>query len=142
KIRVLALFWALIEVHPQVVLSVVVLVGAVAVAHGVLTLGTLVAFVSLFLLLVWPIESLGWILAQAQEADTAAERIYEVLDTPPAIVDRPGVRPVSIPEGRLRLEGVDFRYPGSSKPVLRGVHLDVAPGETVALVGATGSGKT
>jgi len=142
KIRVLALFWALIEVHPQAVLGVVVLVGAVAVAHGTLTLGTLVAFVSLFLLLVWPIESLGWILAQAQEADTAAERIYEVLDVPPSVTDRPGTRPVSITEGRLRFEGVGFRYPGSAEPVLHGIDLEVAPGETVALVGATGSGKT
>ena len=142
KIRVLALFWALIEVHPQAVLGVVVLVGAVAVAHGTLTLGTLVAFVSLFLLLVWPIESLGWILAQAQEADTAAERIYEVLDVPPSVTDRPDTRPVSITEGRLRFEGVGFRYPGAAEPVLHGIDLDVAPGETVALVGATGSGKT
>jgi ATP-binding cassette, subfamily B, bacterial len=142
KIRVLALFWALIEVHPQAVLGVVVLVGAVAVAHGTLTLGTLVAFVSLFLLLVWPIESLGWILAQAQEADTAAERIYEVLDVPPSVTDRPDTRPVSITEGRLRFEGVGFRYPGAAEPVLHGVDLEVAPGETVALVGATGSGKT
>jgi len=142
KIRVLALFWALIEVHPQLVLSVIVLFGAVAVAHGALTLGTLVAFVSLFLLLVWPIESLGWILAQAQEADTAAERIYEVLDTPPTVTDRPGVRPVSISEGRLRFERVGFHYPGSARPVLQDVELEIAPGETVALVGATGSGKT
>jgi len=142
KIRVLALFWALIEVHPQAVLGVVVLVGAVAVAHGTLTLGTLVAFVSLFLLLVWPIESLGWILAQAQEADTAAERIYEVLDVPPSVTDRPDTRPVSITEGRLRFEGVGFRYPGAAEPVLHGIDLEVAPGETVALVGATGSGKT
>jgi ATP-binding cassette subfamily B protein len=142
KIRVLALFWALVEVHPQVVLSVVVLGGAVAVAHGALTLGTLVAFVSLFLLLVWPIESLGWILAQAQEADTAAERIYEVLDVDPTITDRPGARAVSITDGRLRFDSVGFRYPGSARPVLHGVDLEVLPGETVALVGATGSGKT
>ena len=142
KIRVLALFWALVEVHPQAVLGIVILAGAAAVAHGALTLGGLVAFVSLFLLLVWPIESLGWILAQAQEADTAAERVYEVLDTPPTVTDRPGVRPVSIQDGRLRFERVGFRYPGAAEPVLREVELDIAPGETVALVGATGSGKT
>ena len=142
KIKVLALFWVVVEVHPQVVLSVVVLGGATAVANGALTLGTLVAFVSLFLLLVWPIESLGWILAQAQEADTAAERVYEVLDTAPTVTDRTGVRPVSIREGRLRFEGVGFRYPASAAAVLHGIDLEVAPGETVALVGATGSGKT
>jgi ATP-binding cassette, subfamily B, bacterial len=147
KVRILALFWALIEVHPQVVLAGVVLVGSVAVAHGALTLGGLVAFVSLFLLLVWPIESLGWILAQAQEADTAAQRIFEVFDTPPSIVDRDEPSAVvpggeSTMEGRLRFAGVDFAYPDSEAAVLRSVELDVAPGETVALVGATGSGKT
>jgi ATP-binding cassette, subfamily B, bacterial len=142
KIRILALFWALIEVHPQLVLTAIVLIGAAAVAHGALTLGGLVAFVSLFLLLVWPIESLGWILAQAQEADTAAQRVYEVLDTPPSIVDRPGATALAGVEGRLRFDGVTFAYPGAAEPVLRDVTLEIAPGETVALVGATGSGKT
>jgi ATP-binding cassette subfamily B protein len=141
KIRVLALFLAVIEVHPQLVLGLVVLVGAAAVAHGALTLGGLVAFVSLFLLLVWPIESLGWILAQAQEADTAAGRVYQVLDTVPSIVDGAGRAPVAV-AGWLRFEGVGFGYPGSAEPVLRDVWLDLVPGETVAVVGATGSGKT
>ena len=142
KIRVLAYFWALLEVHPQVVLAVVVLGGSVAVAQGALTLGGLVAFVSLFLLLQWPIISLGWLVAQAQEAETAAERVYEVLDTPPTVLDRPGVRPVSTVTGRLRFERVGFGYPGADRPVLHDLTLEVAPGETVAVVGATGSGKT
>ena len=142
KIRILAMFWALIEVHPQVVLALVVLIGSMAVANGALTLGGLVAFLALFLLLVWPIESLGWILAQAQEADTAAQRIYEVLDTPPSILDPAAPDRPSTSDGRLRFEGVGFTYPGAGAPVLRDIWLDVAPGETVALVGATGSGKT
>ena len=142
KVTVLAYFWAVLEIFPQVLLALVTLGGAIAVAHGAITLGGLVAFVALLLMLQWPIDSLGWLAAQAQEAETAAERVYEVLATPSAVLDRDGVRPLPSVAGRLRLEGVAFRYPGADRDVLHDVTLDIEPGETVALVGATGSGKT
>jgi ATP-binding cassette, subfamily B, bacterial len=107
-----------------------------------LTLGGLVAFVSYLLILVFPIEALGWILAMAQEAETAAGRVWEVFDTPPLIADRPGARALGRAEGEVRLEGVRFRYPNSDRLVLDGVDLVIEPGETLALVGATGAGKT
>jgi ATP-binding cassette subfamily B protein len=148
-IRLRARFWTLLDAIPNLALAVMLGVGAFAVAHGLLSLGGLIAFLSLQILLVWPIEALGWILAISQEAATAAERVCEVFDTPVEIADpppgEPGARgPVVLarPEGRLRLEGVGFHYPGSQDQVLHDVHLEVEPGETVALVGATGSGKT
>ncbi len=142
KVRLQARFWALLDLIPNLTLAVVLLAGALAVQSDRLSVGGLIAFMALMLLLVWPVEALGWILATGQEAMTAADRLYEVLDTRPEIVDRPGARPLARPGGRVRFDGVGFRYPGSATPVLSDVNLTIEPGETVAVVGATGSGKT
>lgn len=141
KIRTLGIFWAILEGHPQVVLAGVTVGGVYAVAHGALSVGELVAFVTLFLRLIWPIIALGWLLALAEESASACRRIYEVLDTEPTIVDPSA--PVPAEEGTtLRFEGVHFHFDGADEDVLRGVDLDIAAGETMALVGAVGSGKT
>jgi len=142
SVRVMAHFWGTLDVVPNVTLAAVLLGGAYAVGDGSLSLGGLVAFISLVLMLVWPVEALGWILATAQEASTAATRIFEVLDTEPVIADRPNAKAVAKVEGRLRFEGVSFAYDGGRGPVLHDINLDLAPGETVAIVGATGCGKT
>ncbi|MFR9776762.1 ABC transporter ATP-binding protein [Micromonospora sp. MS34] len=144
KARLLARTAALFDLVPNLTLGVVLVAGAAAVARGVLTIGELVAFVSLQLMLVWPVQSLGWIIANGQEAATAADRIQDVLDTAPAIVDAPHAWTLDRRQvlGRLRFERVTFRYPGAGQPVLREIELTVEPGETLALVGATGCGKS
>ncbi len=141
KVRLSAKFWTFLEVIPNLAVVVVLLLGSIGVGRGALTPGELVAFITLLLSLVWPVASLGVILAMAQEAMTSAARILEIFDTEPAIVS--GTRVVDRPRGHLRFEHVDFAFPDSpGELVLSDVNLDLAPGETIALVGATGSGKT
>jgi ATP-binding cassette subfamily B protein len=140
KVRLSARFWTILEVIPNLAVVIVLLLGALGVGYDKLSVGTLVAFITLMLQLVWPVEALGFILAMAQEAMTAADRVNEIFDTEPTIVG--GERVLSNPSGHLRFEGVAFHFPDSEELVLHDLDLDIAPGETVAIVGATGSGKT
>ena len=142
KIRTLAGFWALLEGLPQLLLAGVAGGGVFAAAHGTLSAGQLVAFLTLYLRLIWPMIALGWLLALTQEAASAARRIFEVLDEQPSIVDRPLPKTPRSKERGLEFHQVRFRYPDADDDVLRGVELTIHDGETMALVGATGSGKT
>jgi ATP-binding cassette, subfamily B, bacterial len=142
KATIVARFWSLFDLIPSLTLGGVLLFGSLAVSRDSMSLGDLFAFVSLMLMLVWPIDSLGWILANGQEAMTAADRIYDVFDTEPSIVDNLGAVEVAATQGRLRFEHVGFTYAGATGPVLRDINLELTPGETLAIVGVTGSGKT
>ena len=141
--RLRARFFGLLGLAPKLVQGLVLLAGAYAVSHHSLSPGELVAFFSLLILLVWPVESLGEILSMAEEAATAAQRIYEVFDTPAKIADAPNaVDARDVGPAHVVFDNVSFTFPGAEQPVLRGVDLEIRPGETLALVGATGSGKT
>ncbi len=191
KNRTLAKLWTVIGSYPQIVLAGVSCFGVVAVAHGSLSKGDLVAFITLQLRLNWPLMALGWLIAGTEETIAATARLFEVFDTatditdPPVPLSLPGsradqphpdlrqpdqphpdqphsdlrqpepVRPRLDPAGprlglagprlnpaRLQFDSVSFRFPGAASDTLHDLHLDVAPGETMALVGPTGSGKT
>jgi ATP-binding cassette subfamily B protein len=141
KARLLGKFWAVLDLVPNAVIGLILVLGALAVQHHGLTLGGLVAFITLALQLVWPVEALGYVLASGEEAATAAQRILEIFDTRPAITS-PSAEVPDHGHGTLSFEGVRFSYPGGDREILRGVSLDVHPGETLVLTGATGCGKT
>lgn len=143
KARLLATIWAVIVTLPELAIGAALVLGAVQVADGELSAGTLVAFLSTALALRWPVDSIGFLLAMSQEAATATERYFEVMDEEPE-PDTP-VRAAPAADDGLRFAGVVFRYPDAdpdSPPTLDGVDLHIRPGESMALVGATGSGKT
>ncbi|MFF5017526.1 ABC transporter ATP-binding protein [Streptomyces sp. NPDC001165] len=161
KARLLATIWGVIVTLPEVAIGAALVLGAVRVADGDLSAGTLVAFLSTALALRWPVDSIGFLLAMSQEAATATERYFEVMDEVPEDGSEEGSEEGSedrsaaggprdsAPRGGaaqgLRFENVRFRYPDAppdSPPLLDHIYLHIRPGESMALVGATGSGKT
>ncbi|OPG10774.1 ABC transporter [Streptomyces sp. GKU 895] len=143
KARLLAAILTVIVTLPEVAIGAALVLGSVQVADGELSAGTLVAFLSTALALRWPIDSIGFLLAMSQDAASATERYFEVMDEAPeetSVVSATGAKGTG-----LQFHDVRFRYPDAapgSPPVLDRVDLHIRPGESMALVGATGSGKT
>ncbi len=136
-----ALYVPLISWIPLVAQGAVLLVGARMVTHGSLTVGGFVAFNLYLGMLVMPLRSLGMWVGQAQRATASGERIFQIMDEPEEIADRPGAVQLPPGGGDLRFDRVDFEYmPG--RPVLEDIDLAIPAGRTIALIGHTGSGKT
>ena len=133
-------FWTFLEVIPGLALVAVLTIGAFAAAQHHLTLGTLVAFITMMLSLIWPVAALGFLLSMTQDAMTAADRVSEIFDAPETIADGP--RRLEAPQGEVVFEDVSYRFPDAAEDVLHGVDLHVRAGETIGVVGGTGSGKT
>jgi ABC-type multidrug transport system fused ATPase/permease subunit len=159
--RLRGFYTPLLAALPQLSLAAILWYGGRLTVEGQITLGTLVAFNSYLVMLVWPLQSLGMLFGFAQRAAASAERVFEVIDRPPGIADRPGATPLpqlggprplaagapgaasARPRGaRIVFDDVSFRYGASGRPSLAHVTLQIEPGERVALVGGTGSGKS
>jgi ABC-type multidrug transport system fused ATPase/permease subunit len=136
-----ALYVPFISWVPLLAQGAVLLVGARMVTNGQLTIGGFVAFNLYLGMLVMPLRSLGMWVGQSQRATASGERIFQVIDEPEEIAERPEAVELPPGGGRLRFEDVVFEYL-EGRPVLDGVSLDVPAGRTIALIGQTGSGKT
>src|SRR6266568_425636 len=136
-----ALYVPFISWVPMLAQAAVLLVGARMVANGQLTVGGFIAFNLYLGMLIMPLRSLGMWIGQAQRATASGERIFQVMDEPEEVADRPGA--IELPEGggHLRFDRVGFEYM-DGRPVLEDIDLELAPGKTIALIGHTGSGKT
>lgn len=145
KAGLIANIWVYLLLIPESAIALSMLVGVFLVADGSLTVGGLVAFFATATVLRWPTESIGFLLSMTLDAKTAVQRFFEVIDEPVGIEDPANPKTIKEPKGRLEFKDVHFRYPDSpaNQPdIVNGVNLVLEPGESVALIGITGCGKT
>jgi ABC-type multidrug transport system fused ATPase/permease subunit len=142
--RLRAFYNPFIGFLPQLGLAALLLVGGRMVINGSLTLGEFTAFYGYLLMLLAPVRTLGWTLGLAQRATASGARLFELLDRDPRIVAAAGAGPLPAGSGRVELRDVTLAYgeDPEHEPAVRDVSLAVEAGTTIALVGATGSGKT
>jgi ATP-binding cassette subfamily B protein len=145
KAGLIANIWVYLLLIPESAIALSMLVGVFLVADGSLTVGGLVAFFATATVLRWPTESIGFLLSMTLDAKTAVQRFFEVIDEPVGIEDPTNPKTIKNPKGRLEFKDVHFRYPDSpaiQPDIVNGVNLVLEPGESVALIGITGCGKT
>ena len=136
-----ALYVPLLSFLPLIAQAAVLLLGGRMVTNGSLSFGQFVSFNIFVVMLVMPLRMLGMWIGQMQRATASGERIFEVIDEPEMITEKPDAIECPPGDGRVRFEGVSFEYaPG--RRVLEDIDLELEPGRTVALIGHTGSGKT
>ena len=136
-----SLYVPLMSFLPMVAQAAVLLVGGAAVVHGSLALNQFISFNFYVAMMIGPLRQLGMWIGQSQRATASGERIFEIIDEPEDVAERP--EPVELPAGggAIRFDGVTFGY-APERPVLEGIDLELRPGSTVALIGHTGAGKT
>jgi len=145
KAKAIAGIWLWLLLVPDVTFALCLLGGVWLAVTGQISVGELVAFFATATVLRWPVESIGFLLSMTFDTRTAADRFFEVMDSENTIIDPENPKTVKDPKGRLVFDDVHFRYQDSPEKVtdlINGLDLAIEPGETMALVGLTGSGKS
>ncbi|MFN5558540.1 MAG: ABC transporter ATP-binding protein [Rhodoluna sp.] len=145
KAKMVSKLWFYFSTIPDIALGTCLIIGISLIADGNMTLGALSAFILTTRVLHWPIDSIGFLLSMTIDARTAVERFFEVIDTKVDIADPEKPKELAKPTGRLVFENVHFRYadaPQEQSDLLNGIDLEIQPGESIALIGITGCGKT
>ena len=140
--RLRATFGPFVDLLETAAVLLVVGIGIWQLASGAMTIGGLLVFMAYLAQLYGPIRAFGGLANTAYAASAGAERIIEILDERPSVVDPPKPRPLGRARGGLRVDGVTFTYPGTGRPALTDLHLALPPGARIAVVGASGAGKT
>ena len=136
-----ALFLPTVQIIAAVALGVIVGYGGTQISLGIMTIGGIQAFVSYLTFMMWPIQDLARVYSEMQHSIASAERIFKLADTPAEVHDRPDAIEAKTLMGEIEFDHVNFYYE-DRKPVLQDFSLKVKPGETIALVGPTGGGKS
>lgn len=145
KAKMVANLWFFFSTIPSLATGIYLPLGIWQIVEGNMTIGVLLSFILTTRILHWPIDSLGFLLSMTIDARSAVERFFEVIDTKVDIADPENPKTITEPKGRLEFENVSFRYadaPAEQRDLIDGVNLTIEPGESVALIGITGSGKT
>lgn len=138
-----ALFLPTVQIVSSLALGFIVWYGGLQSVAGFMTIGGIQAFVAYLTFMMWPIQDLARVYAEMQHSIASAERIFKLLDTTPEVHDLPGAVPAATLQGEIEFDHVDFYYSDEhEKMVLSDFNLKVRPGETIALVGPTGGGKS
>jgi len=145
KAKAIAGIWLWLLLVPDVTFALCLLAGVWLAGNGQITVGELLAFFATATVLRFPVESIGFLLSMTFDTRTAVDRFFEVMDEVNTITDPEHPKTIENPQGRLLFDNVHFRYqdsPAQYADLLDGVNLELEPGETMALVGLTGSGKS
>lgn len=141
-VRIWGLFHPLIQFLSALSVLIVIAYGGSLVILGTISLGDFIAFNMYLSMLTWPMMAIGWVINNLQRGTASVARLKVIFDEKPEIVDEPDAVPLVPMKGRIEIRDLTFTYPGTDRPVLEDINVTVEPGQTLAIVGRTGAGKT